>query len=75
MPVLVVLAAIVPITIVSSLCLSNQSREFDDEGELQATNATGAKLALGVDMLSQVSLGHSTRVLPSCPSMFGKRAR
>ena len=75
MPVLVLLAAILPINIVRSLCLFNQSREFDDEGELQATNATGAELALGVDMLSQVSSGHSARVLPSCPPMFGKRAR
>ena len=72
---LVLLDAIVPISIVRSLCLSNQRREFDDDGEIQPTNATDAELALRVDMLSQVSSENSAPVVSVCPSILGKDTR
>ena len=63
------------ITIVRPLCLSNQSRQCDDEGDVKPTNATGAQLALGVDMLSGVGRVYRAPKLPSFPSRCGKRAR
>ena len=71
MSALVVLDVLVPISLVRSLLVCNQSREFDNDGELQPTNATGAHVMLGVDMLSQVSSENTACVVPLCPAMLG----
>ena len=64
---LVVLGALVPMSLVCSFFLCNQSREYSEDGELLPTNAAVAQMALGVDMLSQVSLADRANCVCSLP--------